>query len=630
MPEGTVGRLHFGRDDAEHDFADGLLREGFLVTKAFEEASAGHKNLVIGRKGTGKSAICVRMAANGGACVITPDETAGEELRRFELQGLTGATAKSLIWRYVFAVQAARHLIAHARTGHRRRFSKPVRALRRFLEKSGELADVSFYDRILRGGQGLQASLSLEAFGVKASVDHKSGGTEGARAAKQLEVLEAGVARAFQALGCASHAPLPVLVDQLEQVWSSDRESDDLVIGLLLASKRVNQAYGGAVRCVLFVRSDIYDALQFDDADKFHSDELRLEWTPEKLEEVALLRARASLGRPLSSRQLWSEVFPERVSDEPAAQYLFSRTLPRPRDAIQFLNLCRDAANARGADRVTEADVRGATLQFSQWKLLDLAKEYLVTVPFLDRLFVLFQNTGYVVMRSAVATRLEPFAEVLHGQFPNYATILTADGVVEVLYRVGFLGVLRESGVSYAGSGQLPLQPQENEFHIHPCFRPALNALDAAPLLPFEASTRLVQISADRVTNASFAVTGSGLRVSQSRDFELLDRLVEVCQRLLRQVSRMPLPAGVHEQVTGEISAVLSNTATARDRLFAGYAEINAFGHVVQAAQYLDELAERLMKAGIGARDDGIVQTLVASSRQLHDEMGGGYSPTRS
>ncbi|MGW5723436.1 P-loop ATPase, Sll1717 family [Amycolatopsis sp. NPDC003865] len=468
MPEGTVGRLHFGRDDAEHDFADGLLREGFLVTKAFEEVSAGHKNLVIGRKGTGKSAICMRMTANGGACLITPDETAGEELRRFELQGLTGATAKSLIWRYIFAVQAARHLIAHARTGHRRRFSKPVRALRRFLQKSGELADVSFYDRILRGGQGLQTSLSLEAFGVKASVDRKGGGTEGARAAKQLEVLEAGVARGFQALGCASHAPLQILVDQLEQVWSSDRESDDLVIGLLLANKRVNQSYGGVVRCVLFIRSDIYDALQFDDADKFHSDELRLEWTPEKLEEVALLRARASLGRPLSSRQLWSEVFPEQVNGEPTAQYLFSRTLPRPRDAIQFLNRCRDAANARGADRITEVAVQGATLQFSQWKLLDLAKEYLVTVPFLDRLFVLFQNTGYVVMRSAVAMRLEPFAEELRADFPRYKAVLTPGGVIEILYRVGFLGVLRESGVSYSGSGQLPLQPHEKEFHIPP------------------------------------------------------------------------------------------------------------------------------------------------------------------
>jgi hypothetical protein len=217
VAEGMVERLYFGRDDAEHDFADGLLREGFLVTRAFEEVSAGHKNLVIGRKGTGKSAICMKLAANSGTCLITPDDAAGDELRRFELQGITGATAKSLIWRYVLAVQAARHLVSHARIGHRRRSSKPIRALRRFLKRNGELTDATLHDRILHGGQGLQASsLSLEAFGVKAGFEHKKKSSEGARASKQLDVLEAAVAHCIQLLGCATHDPLLVLVDQLE------------------------------------------------------------------------------------------------------------------------------------------------------------------------------------------------------------------------------------------------------------------------------------------------------------------------------------------------------------------------------------------------------------------------------
>ncbi|MEV7043299.1 hypothetical protein [Amycolatopsis sp. NPDC051061] len=122
------------------------------------------------------------------------------------------------------------------------------------------------------------------------------------------------------------------------------------------------------------------------------------------------------------------------------------------------------------------------------------------------------------------------------------------------------------------------------------------------------------------------AVTGMGLRVSQSRDFQLLDLLIEACQRLLRQSSRLPLPGGAHEQVSGEVSAILSNTAATREHLFAGADGIDAFGHVVQAAQYLNELAERLVKAGLGQRDGGMVRALIASSRQLQDEIGGGYT----
>ena len=65
MDEDVVGRLFFGRDNAETDLVDGLLQTGFLETVAFGDAFAGPKNLVIGRKGSGKSAIRVRLAVPG-------------------------------------------------------------------------------------------------------------------------------------------------------------------------------------------------------------------------------------------------------------------------------------------------------------------------------------------------------------------------------------------------------------------------------------------------------------------------------------------------------------------------------------------------------------------------------------
>ena len=157
-PANVVDQLYFGRDDAEHDMADGLLREGFLPTNAYEAALSGRKTLIIGRKGSGKSAICMRLTMDGvqagGASLITPDDAAGDEIRRFELQGLTGETAKSLIWRYVFAVQAARHLVIHSKDAHGRRAPTSVRALRRFLRANGETEDEGLYDRLVTGIRG--------------------------------------------------------------------------------------------------------------------------------------------------------------------------------------------------------------------------------------------------------------------------------------------------------------------------------------------------------------------------------------------------------------------------------------------------------------------------------------------
>jgi hypothetical protein len=620
-----VNRLFFGRDNAEHDFTDGLLREGFLPTEAFNEASSGRKNLIIGRKGSGKSAICMRLTTAaehaGRTCMVTPDDAAGEEIRRFELQGLTGQTAKSLIWRYVFAVQAARYLVRHVNLVHGNRFAAPIRALKRFLQKNGEADEEGFYDRVMRGGRGLQTSLSLEAFGVKANLDRK-GGSEGARASRQLEVLESGVARAFTALGCAEkHPPLLVLVDQLEQVWSSDPDSDDLVIGLLLASKHVALTYHGAIRCVLFVRSDIYDALRFDDADKFHSDEMRIDWTADRLQDIALLRAGASLGRSLTADELWGQVFPAQVGAEPTPHYLFSRTLARPRDAIQFLNQCRDTAHAAGHGTVLGSDVLRATLTFSRWKLLDLAKEYQVAFPFLDRLLALFQHTGYVVMRSAVASRLAPFEDAFRTDFPKYAGALTTDGVLEILFGVGFLGVSRGLEVTYTGPGQMPIQPHETEFHIHPCFRPALNAERAAPLTPFQESAHIGYRAVAQGGNFGVhtVIVGSDNPVTPSRDFRLLDELTRSCQRILRLLSRADLPSDAREQVSAEISQLLSSTLRASDD-----GAVDAVRHVTAAADYLAGLARQLQNAGIDGRGSvSVVRMLRDEAQGLLAELGG-------
>src|SRR5262249_50590590 len=151
---------------------------------------------------------------------------------------------------------------------------------------------------------------------LKASVGIK-GQSEGANATRQLEVIEGGVARAFAELGCAQqHNPFVILVDQLEQVWEGDADSNAMVRGLLLAGQQVaGTTYGSALRCVLFLRSDIYDSLVFSEGDKFRGDEMRIDWAPDELCEVALTRARASLGMStLSYDELWGEIFPAYVN----------------------------------------------------------------------------------------------------------------------------------------------------------------------------------------------------------------------------------------------------------------------------------------------------------------------------
>ena len=638
MPEQAdlVTSLYFGRDDAERDMAEGLLRAGFLPTRAYAAVLSGQKTLVIGRKGSGKSAICMQLlqagTRAGGTVLVAPDDAAGDELRRFELQGLNLQTAKSLIWRYVFAVQAAQYLVQHSKDDGRKTPAS-VKALGRFLKANGESRNERFYDRVLSGARKLQeASFSLSAFGVKGSVDLK-GQAEGAKANKQLDAIERGVSRAFAELAHAgNHEPFLILVDQVEQVWAGDESSKAMVMGLLLAGQHVAGAvYGGALRCVLFLRSDIYDALEYTETDKFHSDETRIDWTTSELCEVGLARARASLSPDLTSDRLWTEVFPPRVDGEEIRSYLFRRSLPRPRDVIQFLNQCKDRAASRGALRISEQDVRDATRQFSEWKILDLAREYQVNFPFLAQVFVLFENFGYIVTRQSLQRRIKTHEASLRRQFPDYADAFVVDGVLAVLYGIGFLGVKRGNDVVYAGGAHAGIQPSESEFHIHPCFRVALHALEASDINAYQVSVDYaqgVQIGARNVqSNISF---GRDIAFAAGRDPELLEALAASCERILRLLGRLDMPAEARAQVREQLGKILDSTARQRDLLAQGNGAPMVADHVIQAADYLNTLATQLRQSGMADSESGarLIRLLQDEASRLIRLVGGARNPS--
>ena len=618
----VVGRLYFGRDDAERDMADGLLRNGFQETAAYTVAVSGRKMLVIGRKGVGKSAICMRLHADGthpgGTVLITPDHTAGEEIRRFELQGLPGDTAKSLIWRYVFAVHAARHLVEHA-NAHGRRPPASVRTLRRFLKANHEWLEDGLSDRVAKGVRGLRGTLSLEAFGFGGTVEMAGSPSEGGRASHQLAVVEKGVAAAFDELGCArAHPPLLLLVDQLEQVWSAERESNSMVIGLLLAARHVAGRYGGALNCLLFLRSDIYDSLTFGEGDKFRSDELRITWTDRELERLVLQRASVSLGERVTPERLWGGIFPRSMGGESTAAYLFTRTLPRPRDIIQYLNECQSTALANGhLERIEESDVHQATRQFSEWKMKDLVQEYIVAHPFLERLFPLFQNTGYVVTRSALEARFEPVAETLRQQFPAYVKALTLPGILRTLYEVGFLGVRRGNDVVYSGGPWLPNQPHEEEFHIHPCFRAALGATTPAGLstyTPLIAESIQVQLAQQPSLLSSYALTMPG------RGTYLLGQVVRACRSVLNETSDAD---GLSPEVREEINEHMVRFLRDADQVIEWDED-----RTLETAALFRQFAARLYERRLGDGGARLARLLEDAGRGLMLAAGGHYGST--
>ncbi|MGW4977494.1 hypothetical protein [Streptomyces mirabilis] len=107
--------------------------------------------------------------------------------------------------------------------------------------------------------------------------------------------------------------------------------------------------------------------------------------------------------------------------------------------------------------------------------------------------------------------------------FPAYADALTLPGVIDILYGVGFLGVRRGYDVVFAGGDDLPVQPHEVEFHIHPCFREVLGATSAIDLRRYEPLLAGTRIATGNISPAASGAT------AVSRDVQLVRELIRSC-----------------------------------------------------------------------------------------------------
>lgn len=591
-PDLPLDRIYFGRDDAETDAgAAGLLRAGFLRTAAYEAAVSGRKQLLIGRKGAGKTAIRLMLAEaeKPRSSVITPDEISADEFRRFELHGVTRQTAKQFLWRYVMALQLAKIVVRHAQAAHKKPPASIAR-LRDFLAANDETgADPQWHDRFWKTIQRLRSSLSLQAFGVTASLELSGTGDapQGVRIAAQLDVVENRLAQALDELHCPpGHEPL-LVVDKLDDVWSNDENSDDLVVGLLTAAKHMTAAFPG-VRCVVCIRSDIYDALQFPDRDKFHSDEMRIDWSPHTLIDLLVNRAAASTGAQLSPERLFGGCFPEQIRGLPAATYLVDRTLLRPRDLIQFANHCRDTAAKNGNRTITEADVLEAEPQYSAWKLQDLASEYSVSFPFLNDMFVLFQSAPYRFTRAELVGRIETFAAQLELRYSRFADLFTPVGISAVLYGIGFLGVGGDGGFRYVHEGGPQLNGSEAEFCVHPAFRQALRAVSNTGVAVYEQSA------------------AGGLRASRAGGWPryrggpgdlLYDAAFEAQDRASSLIVDTPLDAALKAELLASLLAIRHDTRTRRG---ADNSVEAGLEHALSVSAFLSKLALDLTRLDTG------------------------------
>jgi Mg-chelatase subunit ChlD len=323
-----------------------------------------------------------------------------------------------------------------------------------------------FVERIVKGASIL-SKFSIKAYGIEGSAEtrqlqvQKDATTELEKFQSTLETVLAGL----------SQAQIMVLIDKVDDVWNQTEESEMMIVGLIKAVHDLHSTLR-QTHFILFLRSDIYDTLKFNDADKLHSLEERLSWRDEELKHLVATRGKVSTGLSTSdTNELWEIIFDKTVNGEPSFNYLLNRTLKRPRELIQFCNNALTEAQDNQNDHITAQDILRAERLYSNWKLKDLASEFTVQYPYLEELLSLFQGFKTEFGFDEFDKRYQETKVKLAN--PDLQTVST-ERMLQILFIVGFLGTRVNKKNIFVYDNPLILLPQQEQIIIHPAYHFAL------------------------------------------------------------------------------------------------------------------------------------------------------------
>lgn len=482
IPERLLERLDLGDVAAENEIRQ--LRSYFVRTGQFNEAKRGHARLVIGRKGSGKTAIFYALRNSFGkakAHLILDLKPEGHQFTKFReviLDSLSPGVQEHTLtafWTYILLCEIAQKVsdVDYSWAHHDERRGIAFDDLIEEYRVHGPMDEGDFSERLLHQVDRLAQRFSTNVKSLSAGVLTQT-------------LFRDDVRSMSDAVGqyLIHKDSVWVLVDNLDKGWPvrGASELDIMIIRTLLEATRKLQREleerDVDFHSLVFLRNDIYEHLVRETPDKGKETTITLDWPdPEVFKEMVRQRIESSTDLRGSFDQVWPAVFDNYIGTQHSFTFVNSRTLMRPRDLLSFLRKAVEVAINRGHERVTQDDLRTAEEEYSEdmfmalsFELSDINKDYTD---------ILFQ-----FLRCSVRLTGSQLQQILS------QTGLSSDkfrNVVDLLLWFGFLGVQtaahEEPQFAYEIRYNVPklvapIRARSGTYVIHPAFRRALQCAE--------------------------------------------------------------------------------------------------------------------------------------------------------
>lgn len=474
-----LDKLDFGAPAAERDQG---LRDYFVESESYRKLRDGERFVVLGSRGSGKSAIfrmIAEHASKTGAAAINlaPEDYSYELLSQVLAREKEGSWAKqgafAAAWKYLIYVLVMKSVVGKGL-------------------KTGGAAKIYTYLRDRHANFATNPIGALVSY-LKRLEGLKLGKHEASLKAKELHSLYrleeiSGLLPDLDAI--CEKRPAIVLLDELDKGWDASEDAIAFVAGLFQAAVSINQNTPH-IRVLISLRRELYDSIPalYEDAQKVRDVIEELAWDEESLFD--LISRRIAHATQIPQREAWEAVFAGTLDyrQTKSFNYVVDRTLYRPREVIQFCSeITREAVDALDRTPLNYTTISRAEHRYSEDRLKDIAAEYRFQNPGLLSVFETFRGANYLMDRDELETHciaLSVGDKKVDKEAWAWIEDMDPEHVIELLWRIGFiraravggLKARRRSGSEYLGSHQISTLSLLGiaRFHIHPMFRAFLN-----------------------------------------------------------------------------------------------------------------------------------------------------------
>lgn len=373
----------------------------FFHVKEVSTIESGDRSYVIGRKGSGKTAISEYLGR-----IVAPDTFAEKltfknfpfnDLYALKNDGYTSPNQYITLWKYVIYSTICKLMS---------RNENIESELKADLEKIyGN--DALTLDRRLEKWVGKEFSLSLFGLSIKVSRDPNKAST--LSWIERVAVLEDVI------LKYADDARYFIIFDELDEDYrniiqqSQYAQYTALVTSLFKAVQDIKAIFKDTdhyrILPIVFLRDDIYEIIQDADKNKWNDFKIELNWDEEKIKKLVafrITRARdPKAAKPLSFERAWEllvgrqslHVGTGKKTEVGSFEFIARSTYLRPRDFVKYLQGC--AQEAIETDGLIHAStIRKVDTAFSNYLKDELRDELFAILTDISVIFDVISQIG--------------------------------------------------------------------------------------------------------------------------------------------------------------------------------------------------------------------------------------------